>query len=187
MKMFNLDTEKETELGSLSSFVISEDQKKMLISMRGKRAVIDLPKGKVKPDDYLHLDNMKVMIDLQEEWTQIYNESWRQMRDFLYDPNMHGVDWDAIHKKYEVLLPFVKNRNDLNYIIGEMIDKKPTIIANVASLYLMIMKEPASEEIPDEVLKNVNVYVSGAAPFPAEAIKDFQKHMKAEGKVLEVY
>jgi len=121
LKVFNLEKKKETDLGKVNAFVISEDQKKMLISMKGKRAVIDLPKGKVKPEKYLDLSGMKLMINLQQEWAQIYNESWRQMRDFFYAPNMHGLDWPAIRDKYEVLLPYVKNRNDLNYVIGEMI------------------------------------------------------------------
>ena len=34
---------------------------------------------------------------------------------------MHGVDWKAIKEKYAVLLPYVKTRLDLNYIIGAMI------------------------------------------------------------------
>jgi tricorn protease len=34
---------------------------------------------------------------------------------------MHGVDWKAMKKKYEVLVPHIKNRLDLNYVIGEMI------------------------------------------------------------------
>ena len=34
---------------------------------------------------------------------------------------MHGVDWNAIKAKYEVLVPYAKTRLDLNYIIGEMI------------------------------------------------------------------
>jgi tricorn protease len=43
------------------------------------------------------------------------------MRDFFYVPNMHGLDWKAMHDKYAVLLPYVSHRNDLTYIIGEMI------------------------------------------------------------------
>ena len=34
---------------------------------------------------------------------------------------MHGKDWKAIKEKYAALLPYVKTRLDLNYIIGEMI------------------------------------------------------------------
>ena len=43
------------------------------------------------------------------------------MRDFFYDPNLHGVDWKAIRKKYEPLVDHVTHRADLTYIIGEMI------------------------------------------------------------------
>jgi tricorn protease len=43
------------------------------------------------------------------------------MRDFFYDPGMHGVDWKKIREKYEPLVKHVNDRNDLNYIIGEMI------------------------------------------------------------------
>ncbi len=120
-KLFNLKSKKETNLGAISSYVISADHNKMLIRMMGKYAVIDLPKSPIKTDDFMDLSNMQVMVNMQEEWAQIYNESWRQMRDFFYAPNMHGLDWPAIQKKYAVLLPYVKNRNDLNYIIGEMI------------------------------------------------------------------
>ena len=43
--------------------------------------------------DQLDLSGMEVKLDRQAEWNQIYNECWRQMRDFFYAPNMHGVDW----------------------------------------------------------------------------------------------
>ena len=43
------------------------------------------------------------------------------MRDFFYDPNMHGVDWKAVRDKYEPLVAHVNHRADLTYIIGEMI------------------------------------------------------------------
>lgn len=60
-------------------------------------------------------------VDLKAEWKQIYDESWRQMRDYFYDPNMHGVDWEAMHEKYAPLLPYVNHRDDLTYLIGELI------------------------------------------------------------------
>ena len=121
MKLLKLKGKKETDLGKIGSFIISADKKKMLVSTHGKYAVIDLPSGKINPKEFLDLSDMKVMVDLKEEWNQIYTESWRQMRDFFYAPNMHGLDWNKIKEKYQVLVPYVKNRNDLNYIIGEMI------------------------------------------------------------------
>jgi tricorn protease len=43
------------------------------------------------------------------------------MRDFFYAPNMNGVDWKAMRDKYAALLPFVNHRNDLTYLLGELI------------------------------------------------------------------
>jgi len=43
-----------------------------------------------------------VWIDKKAEWQQIFYEAWRQMRDFFYVPNMHGLDWEKIKNKYEV-------------------------------------------------------------------------------------
>src|SRR6185369_430100 len=58
-----------------------------------------------------------------EEWQQIFNEVWRRYRDFFYDPNMHGHNWQAIRGRYSALLPYVAHRSDLNYVIGEMISE----------------------------------------------------------------
>jgi tricorn protease len=121
LKYYDLKKKKEKEIGKTGSFIISADGKKMLVNVKGKYSVIDLPASKVNPEKYLDLSSMKVMVNLGEEWEQIYTESWRQMRDFFYDPHMHGLDWNKIYEKYNVLIPYVKNRNDLNYVIGEMI------------------------------------------------------------------
>ncbi len=121
LKYFDFKKKKETEIAKTGSFIISADKKKMFVGMNGKYAVVDLPASKINPKEYVDLSSMKVMVDLSKEWEQIYTESWRQMRDFFYDPHMHGLDWKKIYDKYNVLIPYVKNRNDLNYVIGEMI------------------------------------------------------------------
>jgi tricorn protease len=122
LMLFNLKERKESNLSDYGLYEISADNHKMLIGDQNKYAVIDLPTGgKIEVKDWADLANMKVMVDLKSEWDQIYHESWRQMKYFLYAPNMQGLNWETIQKKYEPLLPFVNNRNDLNYIIGEMI------------------------------------------------------------------
>lgn len=119
---FDIQSNKIEKIGSFGNFELTPDGKKMLVIERGKYYVIDTPKGEVrdlkKPVD---LSGMKKWVNVQEEWAQIYTEAWRQMRDFFYDPNMHGNDWNAIHEKYSVLIPYCGDRNDVNYLIGEMI------------------------------------------------------------------
>ncbi|MHA1784879.1 MAG: AMP-binding protein [Candidatus Helarchaeota archaeon] len=81
----------------------------------------------------------------------------------------------------------IANPRDTDHIIAEIKDKKPTMIANVPTLYLMIKNNPKSLTIPKSTLDICKIYLSGAAPFPAEAIRDYEKHMQATGKVCEVY
>lgn len=119
--MYNFEKEKETELGDINGYEISADGKKMIVGTGGSYAIIDLPTAKVDVKERLDLSGMKVRLDRRAEWNQIFTESWRQMRDFMYAPNLHGVDWAGIRKTYEQLLPHVNHRTDLTYIIGEMI------------------------------------------------------------------
>jgi tricorn protease len=85
-------------------------------------AILDLPSAKLDlADRKLSLSDLKVRLDRRAEWNQIYNECWRQMRDFLFDPKLHGVDWAGMRRRYEPLLAHVQHRADLTFIIGEMI------------------------------------------------------------------
>lgn len=76
---------------------------------------------------------------------------------------------------------------ETDHIIKEIIDKKPTSFGNVPTLFLMVQNNPMSKKIPPEVLDNISVYVSGAAPFPPEAIREFERQFHTENKFVEVY
>ena len=122
-QMFDLSQQKEIALGQVDGFDISGDQKKIIVSKDGNYGILDLPKAPISVTiaEPLNLTGLEMNLDRQSEWKQIFNECWRQMRDFFYDPNMHGVDWLAVKRKYEMLVPHVNHRADLTYIIGEMI------------------------------------------------------------------
>ena len=141
--LFDFEKEKETELGDFGEYRISADQKKMLVSGGGSFGIIDLPNSKIDLKDKLNLSDLKVRLDRQAEWSQMYNECWRQMRDFVYDPNLHGVDWPAIRKQYAPLLTSVQHRTDLTFIIGEMIGE-----LNLGHCYVGGGDFPKAERIP---------------------------------------
>ena len=48
-------------------------------------------------------------------------EVWRIERDYFYDPNMHGVDWNAMWERWEPFVAHVRHRADLDVVISEMI------------------------------------------------------------------
>jgi long-chain acyl-CoA synthetase len=81
----------------------------------------------------------------------------------------------------------IANPRDTDHIIKEIIDKKPSSFGNVPTLFLMVQQNPKSKDIPQEVLDNITLYVSGAAPFPPEAIRSFEKQFHSENKFIEVY
>jgi tricorn protease len=127
LAVYDIEKRKETDLGEADGFEISSDVKKMMVSRAGAYSIVDAPVGS-PPDlgERLNLSDLKFNVDRMAEWRQIYNECWRQMRDFFYAPNMRGVDWAKVRKAYEPLLPFVRHRADLTYIIGEMIGELST-------------------------------------------------------------
>jgi tricorn protease len=64
--------------------------------------------------------NLRMHVDPQQEFTQIFNEDWRNQRDYLYVPNMHGSDWPKMKTMYGQFLPYVMHRADLNYLMDMM-------------------------------------------------------------------
>jgi len=112
------------------------------VSKGGQYAVIDLPSSAIKMEKTMDLSDMKMWVDYSEEWKQIFDESWRQMRDFFYVENMHGVDWKAMHDKYAVLVPYVNHRADLTYIIGEMIGE-----LNIGHAYVNSGEMPSPDRV----------------------------------------
>lgn len=124
LKYFDIKNNKETTIRTCDQYQVSLRNEKMLIQNGRKYYVTDLSaKGKSDAEEELDLSGLNVLVNKSEEWRQLFNESWRQMRDFFYDPGMHGVDWKAIGEKYRALLPHVHHRADLTYLIGEMISE----------------------------------------------------------------
>ncbi len=147
LKVYDLKEKKETDLGQGLRYTVSADKKKMLVAKGKEMAIIDLPKSKVDMSDKLDLSHMKVFVDFHKEWKQIFDESWRQMRDFFYMPTMHGLNWKAVHDKYAVLVPYVNQRDDLTYLIGEMIGE-----LSIGHAYVESGDKAKPERIPTGLL-----------------------------------
>ncbi|UCH98634.1 MAG: PD40 domain-containing protein [Candidatus Aminicenantes bacterium] len=113
--------EDEVLMSNVDTFMLSADKKKLLYQSARTTYGIAAASGKIKPGDgKLNMDSLQVFIDPRVEWAQIFDEAWRINRDYFYDPNMHGADWEAMKKKYAVFLPHLSCRRDLNQVIGWM-------------------------------------------------------------------
>ena len=102
-------------------FEVSADGKKLLVGGRGGASIAGSGAGATaKP---IVTSPMLVTVDPRAERRQILVDAWRIFRDYFYEAGMHGVDWPAIRVKYEAMLPAVVTREDLNYLIAEMISE----------------------------------------------------------------
>ena len=109
-------------------FALSKDSSKLLYRAEGEGpfGIVD-----AKPTDAPHkvgdgalkLDGMKVEVDPPEEWKEMFNEVWRQERDYFFEASMNGVDWQKTKDQYAQLLPYVADRYSLTYVMGEMISE----------------------------------------------------------------
>ncbi len=114
--------EEKTIVDDADVFQISADEKKILVAKQNSFSVVDIAPDQ-KLDKKLPTNQLEMTVVPREEWKQIFTDVWRLQRDFFYDKNMHGVDWDAMKKQYGELIDNAVTRGDVNYIIGELISE----------------------------------------------------------------
>ncbi len=119
--VYDLGKQEEGKVAQGAHLQVEPGRKKAGFLKGEQIYITDIPSGKASLGEPVNFSDMKIVTDYRQEWAQIYDEAWRVFRDGFYVENMHGVDWNAIKDKYAHLLPHVKNRLDLNYVIGEMI------------------------------------------------------------------
>ncbi|MGW8266127.1 MAG: S41 family peptidase [Longimicrobiales bacterium] len=116
------DREAEEIISRIQGFAITPDRKKLAYRAGGSNyGIIDVRPGQDNESGRLDLEGMALHIDPRVEWAQIYHDAWILMRDWFYDPGMHGVDWEAMYRRYLPLIPHVAHRADLDYVITELI------------------------------------------------------------------
>jgi tricorn protease len=111
-----------TVLENVGVFVMSADGKKIMVSRENQYGVVD-PAADQKLEKTMPIKQMTSILDPREEWRQLFVETWRIQRDYFYDPNMHGVDWAALRNHYLPLIEDAASREDVTYIIGELISE----------------------------------------------------------------
>jgi tricorn protease len=103
------------------SYELSVDGKSILYNGGGDWGIVPARAGQKRGDGLLDLSALDMRIEPRKEWEQIFTDGWRIMRDWFYDPAMHGYDWEALRRQYSALLPMLGRRTDLDFVISEMI------------------------------------------------------------------
>ncbi|WP_404936317.1 PDZ domain-containing protein [Pseudoalteromonas sp. SG44-8] len=115
-----VDGEIATVAKGVNSYKISANAQHIIARSGDNYSVIKPAAEQDLKATQLDLQNMILKIDPQIEWAQMYREGWRTLRDWFYDENHHGQDWDAILKRYQPMADAIAHRADLDYVLSEI-------------------------------------------------------------------
>ena len=133
LKIENKDPELKTVVSDLRSYDLTADGKKLMLRKGSSYYMIEAGSSEVKDlsDSQISLKDWKFPITPREEWRQLYTDAWRMERDYFYDKNMHGVDWDAMYTKYLPLVDRVTTREELSDLIGRFVGELSALHTSV--------------------------------------------------------
>lgn len=128
----------ELFLADVREFALSADLKKVAVRRWAKTGAGDVflfnaePKAPGETARFaVAVDDWQFAVEPADEWRQMFNDAWRLHRDWFYDAKLQGVDWLAIRHKYEVLLPGVTDRAELEDLTGQMVAELPLMHSQV--------------------------------------------------------
>lgn len=95
---------------------VSDDGKKLLLQT-GQQWTVTGTEAPPQPGRGAVTVALRMQLDRQAEWQQVFDEVWHFEKDFFYDPDMHGNDWNAVRNRYRPLVQWVRHSADLAYIV----------------------------------------------------------------------
>lgn len=116
------DEEEKTIMDDVNGAVQTSDGTALLVRVNNRYGIVE-PNPDQRIEDAVPTDGLVMQLVPREEWQQIFDDTWRRYRDFFYDPNMHGLDWDAMYEQYGALLADARTRWDVQniqfHLLGE--------------------------------------------------------------------
>lgn len=121
LALYNIDAKAEQPIiEGIQEYDLAAGLKHVVFQTRDAYGIAPVAPGQ-KPDaGLLKLEGLTMKLDPKAEWAEMYTDAWRTMRDWFYDPNMHGTDWKGLRDKYGALIPYVANREDFTYLLTEL-------------------------------------------------------------------
>ena len=74
----------------------------------------------------IDLARAEVMVDPKSEWVQMFKDAWRLQKDHYWRADLHGIDWDAVYRRYLTVIEKVNCRREFSDVIWELIGELGT-------------------------------------------------------------
>ncbi len=120
LMLYDLEEREEKEvMANVNRAVVSADRNSLLVQSNGQYGIIKPEPGQ-SIEDAIPTDGLVMDLVPREEWRQIFADTWRRHRDFFYDPNMHGLDWEGLRDRYGALIEDARTRWDVSFLQSNM-------------------------------------------------------------------
>ncbi|MFI9602695.1 S41 family peptidase [Streptomyces sp. NPDC052043] len=134
LEHFNISKAKKYELvGHLDWFAVSGDGTRLVVVDEGDlRAVPSTEIGDSDTTTWIDLRRILHVVDPAAEWHQAYAEAGRLIRAYFWEPDMCGIDWDAVLAQYRPLVERVASPDEFADLLREVLGELGTSHAYVS-------------------------------------------------------
>ena len=95
----------------------SPDGKEVFYLDRGTIQVVTVESHQVKPLAV----SAEMDVDFTREKVEMFEEAWTYLRDFFFDPNHNGANWDEVRSEYEPRVEAAANPDEVRRLISLML------------------------------------------------------------------
>jgi tricorn protease len=120
----------ETLLEGIKTFEVSADGKKIMVHQKNDIYVLNagvsadaVKSPKTLTEAQVDLKPWNFSVIPVQEFREEFLDAWRLHRDYFYDPGMHHVNWPLMRDKYAELMGRVRDREELNSLLAEMVSE----------------------------------------------------------------
>lgn len=118
----------------------------------------------------------KMIIRQDEEYQEMFEQSWRALREQFYDVKFHGIDWYAVRDKYRPAVKHVALKEDLYALISLM-------LGELNASHLGIQGHASK---PDETTADLGLLFDESYSGPGLKIAEVLKHGPADKRGLNL-
>ncbi|WP_328881090.1 S41 family peptidase [Streptomyces sp. NBC_00299] len=135
LEHFNISKAKKSELvDHLDWFAVSGDGTRLvLVDENDLRGVPASESGDSDTTVWIDLRRILHQVDPTAEWRQSYAEAGRLIRAYFWEPEMCGIDWDAVLAQYRPLVERVASPDEFADLLREVLGELGTSHAYVSA------------------------------------------------------
>src|SRR5262249_12186126 len=118
----------------------------------------------------------KMTIRRDEEFGEMFAQSWRFLSEHFYDPTFHGANWQAVREKYLPLVKHIATKEDLYALISLMLGELNASHLGISGLV----------NVPDEMTGELGLLFDESFRGPGLKIAEILKRGPADKRGLNL-